>query len=184
VLIILLLQVLQQHLLLIRVQLVQVDHHVLPLVTITVIYLSPVLLPILVLLYFDDPFLTRLLLVIVALFRLINDVLLHDILLQLTHLLRIQFETHLLSRSDQVWVNRCVATLTLIILLIIIVIELVFIKHLGVVFLIAAWVALINDLLNLMVSLIRLTHQSLLRHLDLILIVLVVVVLVFLLAVV
>lgn len=181
-LIILLLQVLQQHLLLIRVQLVQVDHHVLPLITITVIYFSPVLLPILVLLYFDDPFLTRLLLVIVALFRLINDVLLNDILLQLTHLLRIQFETHLLSRSNQVWVNWCVATLTLIILLIII--ELVFIKHFGFVFLIAAWVALVNDLLNLVVSLIRLTHQSLLRHLDLILIVLVFVVLVFLLAVV
>lgn len=92
-LIILLLQILQQHLLLIRVQLIQVNHHILAITLITIaIFNSVLLLPLVfILLNLDDALLTWLLLVVVAFVGLVHDVLLNDILLQLTHLLRVKF---------------------------------------------------------------------------------------------
>jgi hypothetical protein len=92
-LIILLLQILQQHLLLIRVQLIQVNHHILAITLITIaVFNSVLLLPlVVVLLNLYDALLTWLLLVVVAFVGLVHDVLLNDILLQLTHLLRVKF---------------------------------------------------------------------------------------------
>jgi len=92
-LIILLLQILQQHLLLIRVQLIQVNHHILAITLITIaVFKSVLLLPlVVVLLNLDDALLTWLLLVVVAFVGLVHDVLLNDILLQLAHLLRVKF---------------------------------------------------------------------------------------------
>ena len=95
-LVILLLQILKQHLFLIRVQLVQVNHHILAITLITLItiavFKSVLLLPLVViLLNLDDALLTWLLLVVVAFVGLVHDVLLNDILLQLAHLLRIKF---------------------------------------------------------------------------------------------
>ena len=92
-LIILLLQILQQHLLLIRVQLIQVNHHILAITLITIaVFKSVLLLPlVVVLLNLDDALLTWLLLVVVAYVGLVHDVLLNDILLQLAHLLRVKF---------------------------------------------------------------------------------------------
>ena len=92
-LVILLLQILQQHLLLIRVQLIQVNHHILAITLITIaVFKSVLLLPlVVVLLNLDDALLTWLLLVVVAFVGLVHDVLLNDILLQLTHLLRVKF---------------------------------------------------------------------------------------------
>ena len=92
-LVILLLQILQQHLLLIRVQLIQVNHHILAITLITIaVFNSVLLLPlVVVLLNLDDALLTWLLLVVVAFVGLVHDVLLNDILLQLAHLLRVKF---------------------------------------------------------------------------------------------
>ena len=92
-LVILLLQILQQHLLLIRVQLIQVNHHILAITLITIaVFKSVLLLPlVVVLLNLDDALLTWLLLVVVAFVGLVHDVLLNDILLQLAHLLRVKF---------------------------------------------------------------------------------------------
>lgn len=92
-LVILLLQILQQHLLLIRVQLIQVNHHILAITLITIaVFNSVLLLPlVVVLLNLYDALLTWLLLVVVAFVGLVHDVLLNDILLQLTHLLRVKF---------------------------------------------------------------------------------------------
>ncbi len=92
-LIILLLQILQQHRLLIRVQLIQVNHHILAITLITIaVFKSVLLLPlVVVLLNLDDALLTWLLLVVVAFVGLVHDVLLNDILLQLAHLLRVKF---------------------------------------------------------------------------------------------
>lgn len=92
-LVILLLQILQKHLLLIRVQLIQVNHHILAITLITIaVFKSVLLLPlVVVLLNLDDALLTWLLLVVVAFVGLVHDVLLNDILLQLTHLLRVKF---------------------------------------------------------------------------------------------
>jgi hypothetical protein len=92
-LIILLLQILQQHLLLIRIQLIQVNHHILAITLITIaVFKSVLLLPlVVVLLNLDDALLTWLLLVVVAFVGLVHDVLLNDILLQLAHLLRVKF---------------------------------------------------------------------------------------------
>lgn len=92
-LVILLLQILQQHLLLIRVQLIQVNHHILAITLITIaVFNSVLLLPlVVVLLNLYDALLTWLLLVVVAFVGLVHDVLLNDILLQLAHLLRVKF---------------------------------------------------------------------------------------------
>jgi len=92
-LVILLLQILQKHLLLIRVQLIQVNHHILAITLITIaVFKSVLLLPlVVVLLNLDDALLTWLLLVVVAFVGLVHDVLLNDILLQLAHLLRVKF---------------------------------------------------------------------------------------------
>jgi len=92
-LVILLLQILQQHLLLIRIQLIQVNHHILAITLITIaVFKSVLLLPlVVVLLNLDDALLTWLLLVVVAFVGLVHDVLLNDILLQLAHLLRVKF---------------------------------------------------------------------------------------------
>lgn len=123
VLIVLLLQVLQEHLLLILVQLVQVDHHLrvvvaalrlqqllllvgvhlLLLLLLLLTFLFALVLRVLLLrvaiLYFEL-FVLVVFKLVVAFFRLVDDVLLHDELLQLAHLVRVQIEAHFLGGGD------------------------------------------------------------------------------------
>ena len=87
ILVVLILQVLQQHLLLILIQLSQFQ----------------TLLPLAILLLVNLHLLTLLLALTL---RVFIYVLLHDELLQLAHLLRVKIQTHLLSSGDQIRVDR------------------------------------------------------------------------------
>jgi hypothetical protein len=120
VLIVLFLQILEQHLFLIRVKLVQVDHHVIVVAFLLLKFLffffgfGPVfLLHLLFILNLEFllPFLISpsIFNIVVPFLRLVNDILLNDKLLKLAHLLRVEVESHLLSRSDQIRVDWCVS---------------------------------------------------------------------------
>lgn len=127
-LIVFLLQVLEQQLLLVVVEFVQVDHHLvigvalglqlllvlilLLLLAITFLMMNLLLLLLCLLLHHHLIVLNLHILVIfkavVRLFRLVvHCVLLHNKLLQLAHLITVQVQAHLLCGSDQVWVDRC-----------------------------------------------------------------------------
>lgn len=98
ILVVLILQVLQQHLLLILIQLSQFQ----------------TLLPLAILLLVNLHLLTLLLALTL---RVFIYVLLHDEFLQLAHLLRVQIQTHLLSSGYQIWVDRlCSLVLRLLLL--------------------------------------------------------------------
>jgi hypothetical protein len=133
--------------------------------------------------FLDFKFLFRgILSVIIAFFALVNDVLLHDVLLEFTHLLRIQIKAHLLSSCYQVRVDRRVTIDLLLFLLV------SFLEHLMMIFsklivvllvVVATWLSLVDNLLDFLVSFISFSHHSLLCHLKWILVLLLILVIVF-----
>ena len=124
----------------------------------------------------------KLLLLRVILFSflgLVDDILLDDVLLKFSHLVRIQFEAHLLGRSDQIWVDHLIVALNffflflltdellvraselLLVLCVLFLVELIIFA-----LVVPAALLLIDDLLDLLVCFVGLSHQRLLSHFE------------------
>ena len=103
-LVVLVLQILQQHLLFVVIQLVQINHHLLILILIVrLLVLLLVVLYLQLLLNFNF---ILIVLAIVPFFRLFVHVLLHNELLEFSHLVWIQVKTHFSCCCNQIWVDR------------------------------------------------------------------------------